>query len=107
MSEENTKVSSGMRIKYIKEGDLMQSARIYSNGKNVVRIVINIQEMKYRLVDPVTGIVRKQGGEGINNLEVLMRKAKKGLKDYLGLYFEKESRELRNQPEGSETLPQE
>lgn len=96
MSEQNTRVSAGMRIKYHREGDLMVSAKIYTNGKNIVRVVIDNRTMTYRLVDPVTGVTLKSGAgkeAGINNLEVLMRKAKKGLKDFLGLHFEKEVRE--------------
>ncbi len=92
---EDTRTSHGMRIKYHKEGDIMVSARAYHNGKNMVKVVIDIGAMRYRIVDPATGITLKSGGEGINNLEVLMRKAKKGLKDFLGIYFEKESRELK------------
>lgn len=98
---EHTKVSSGTRIKYKKEGDMMISTKLYSNGYNMVRIVIDLANMNFKLVDPVSKIAFREGGEGINNLEVLMRHAKKSLISYLGLRFEKESREPRNKPESS------
>lgn len=96
----DTRVSQGMRIKYHQEGDLKISAKTYNNGKNFVRVVIDIGTCTYRLVDPASGVTLKAGGgkeQGINNLEVLMRKAKKALKDFMGVHFEKETRVLKTE----------
>lgn len=83
----------GSRIKFTKEGNLMISTKIYSNGHQMVRIVVDTEAVKFRFVDPVTGVTLKEGPSGINNLEVLQRHIKKDLKSYLGIRFEKEVRQ--------------
>lgn len=97
MEENNTRVSNGMRIRYYEENGLMVSTKIYSNGVKNVKLVVDKNNKRWRLVEPVTGITINEGGDGINNLEVLLRHAKKALKNYLDIYFEKETRE----PKGS------
>lgn len=92
-----TRVSSGMRIKYEKQGDLLVSVRIFSNGRRVVKLVIDTKAMTYSIQDVMTNYVYEQGG-GVTNMEVLQRKAKKHLKEFLDIYFEKETRCKTSQP---------
>ena len=89
-----SRVSNGMRIKFHKKDHLLVSVKIYSDGHKLVRLMIDTHNMTYKLIDPITGIAHAVGGEGITNLEVLQRKAKKALKDTLGIYFEKEERNV-------------
>lgn len=86
-------MSYGLRIKFQKHDHVLISYKIYSNGEKMVRLVIDTQEMVYKIVDPVTGYALEVGG-GVTNLEVLQRKAKKALKNFLGIKFEKESRNV-------------
>lgn len=88
------KANSGMRIKFHKKDHLMVSVKIYSNGDKLARLIVDTENMMFKIVDPVTGYIHDSGGEGITNLEVLQRKAKKALKNCLGLYFEKEVRNV-------------
>ena len=90
-------MSSGMRIKFHKQNNILVSVKIYSNGEKMARLIVDTDNMKYKLVDPVTGYIHESGGEGITNLEVLQRKAKKALKECLGLYFEKENRDVKSE----------
>jgi len=85
-------VNYGSRIKYQEQGKLLVSYKIYTNEDRTCRIIIDTEDLTYKLVDPVTGFVQKSGGEGINNLEVLLRHAKKAIKSYLNITFEKEKR---------------
>lgn len=83
------------RIKFMRQDpNLLVSHKIYSNGHKMVRIIIDTEQMIYKLVDPVTGFVFVSGGEHINNLEVLQRHCKRALKDFLGVSFEKEKRNV-------------
>lgn len=94
---EDTRVSAGKRIKYdIIEGQehIWASHKMYSDGVKMVRIILNLQEMTYKFVDPVTGKIHESGG-GVTNLEVLQRKAKRNLKKFLGIYFEHEYRNVK------------
>lgn len=90
----DNRVSNGMRIKYEKQGDLLVSYQIYSNGQKMVRIIIDTEKMEYKLVDPVTGFVFESGG-GVTNQEVLLRKAKRAIKKFLNIHFAKESRNVK------------
>ena len=86
---------AGKRIKFMRqEPNLLISHKIYSNGHKMARIIIDTEKMIYKLVDPVTGFVFKSGGEGLTNLEVVQRHCKKALKDFLGVSFEKEKRNV-------------
>lgn len=85
-------MNQGMRIKYQQQGILMVSYKIYSNGNRTARVIINTETKTYKIVDPITGFVQQSGGEGINNMEVLLRHAKKSLIAYLEVSFEKEIR---------------
>lgn len=87
-------ISYGTRIKYIKDGHLMLSTKIYSNGHESVRAVIDTNEMIFKLIDPVTGFVFKQSTKKINNLEVLQRHVKKALCEQLNITFDKEVRDI-------------
>jgi hypothetical protein len=82
-----------MRIKFHKKDEKMFSVKIYSNGQKMVRLVIDTHKMEYQLVDPVTGYIHDSGG-GVTNLEVLQRKAKKAIKVFLNIEFEKEVRNV-------------
>lgn len=83
----------GTRVTFIKQNHLLVSHKIYSDGAHkLVRLVIDTEQMVYKLIDPVSGHVFEQGGEGLTNLEVLQRHAKKGLKKFLGIQFSKETR---------------
>lgn len=87
--------SHGMRIKFLRDGDIMMSHRIYSNGVKSVRVVIEVQTNTFKFVDPATGVCLFKGPEGLTNLEVLQRHVKKCLRSYLGIHFEKEVRQKR------------
>ena len=83
----------GKRIKFSKQEHLLVSVRIYSNGNKMTRLILDTEKMEYKLVDPVTGYIFESGG-GVTNLEVLQRKAKKALKNFLGVSFTKEKRNV-------------
>lgn len=84
--------SSGKRIRFEKQDNLLVSVRIFANEEDkMVRLIIDTEAMEYKLVDPVTGFVFETGGN-VTNLEVLQRKAKKALKKFLDIHFEKEVR---------------
>lgn len=82
-----------MRIKFHTADHKMFSVKIFSNGTHMVRLVLDTEAMEYHLVDPVTGYVHESGG-GVTNLEVLQRKAKKAIKKFLNIEFEKEVRNV-------------
>lgn len=67
---------------------------MFSNGTKMVRLIIDTDKMEYQLVDPVTGYIHETGG-GVTNLEVLQRKAKKAIKKFLNIEFEKEVRNVK------------
>lgn len=90
---EDQVVTYGSRIKFIKENNTMISVKIYSNGHQNARVVIDTQAVTFKLIDPVTGVTLKDGPTGITNLEVLQRHVKKTLKSYLGIRFDKETRQ--------------
>lgn len=87
-------ISYGTRIKYIKDGHIMLSTKIYSNGYEAVRAVIDTNEMVFKLIDPVTGFVFRQSQKRVKNLEVLQRHVKKALCEYLNINFDKEVRDI-------------
>lgn len=93
---ENQVVTYGSRIKFAKDGNLMISVKIYSNGHQMVRVVIDTSTVTFKFIDPVTGIALKHGPTGITNLEVLQRHVKKELKSYLGISFDKETRQKKD-----------
>ena len=72
----------------------MFSVKIYSNGDKMVRLIIDTDKMEYQLVDPVTGYIHESGGN-VTNLEVLQRKAKRAIKKFLGVEFQKEVRNVK------------
>lgn len=86
------RVSNGMRIKFNRNENIMESQKIYSNGSKQIRVQIDTNTMEFKFIDAVTGFVHFKGGEGINNLEVLQRHVKKELKKMLNIHFEKEIR---------------
>lgn len=87
---EDSRPYYGARIKFVKNEKLLVSHKIFSNGEQMLRLVIDTENMIYKLVEPATGAVLASGGQGLTNLEVLQRKAKKALKEYLGIRFYKE-----------------
>lgn len=84
---EDSRPHYGSRIKFTKQGNLLVSYKIYSNGDQMVRLVIDKEKMIYKLIDPGTGEAALVGGEGTTNFEVLQRNAKKALKKFLGIRF--------------------
>ena len=82
-----------MRIKFHRKEEKLFSVKIFSNGTKMVRLIIDTHEMEYQLVDPVTGYIHESGGN-VTNLEVLQRKAKKAIKKFLNIEFEKEVRNV-------------
>lgn len=82
-----------MRIKFHTVDNKLCSVKIFSNGKKMVRLIIDKDTMVYQLVDPVTGYIHDSGGN-VTNLEVLQRKAKKAIKEFLNIEFEKEVRNV-------------
>ena len=89
---ESYAISYGSRIKYDQDGKIMTSKKIYSNGHKMVRIIIDLEVLSFRFVDPVTGMVLFQSETKWTNLEVLQRNVKKELKSKLGIRFDKELR---------------
>ena len=85
------RASSGMRIRYERHGDLLVSAKIYSDGNRLVKLIIDPTNMTFKIVDVMTQHPYEEGGD-VNNLEVLYRKAKRHLKKFLDIHFEKEER---------------
>lgn len=83
-------MSYGKRIKFQKHDHILISHKIYSNGQQMVRLMIDTQDMVYKIVDPVTGHALETGGEGLTNFEVLQRNAKKALQKFLNIKFDKE-----------------
>lgn len=94
---ESHAVTYGSRIKFNKEGKLLVSQKIYSNGHKMVRVVIDTEEMIFKFVDPASGISVFQSEKGLTNLEVLQRHVKKSLKSQLGIKFDKEKRNVSNE----------
>lgn len=88
-------MSAGMRIKFMKQDHLMVSHKIYSNGNKMARLVLDPNAMTFSIVDPMNGYIFESGG-GVTNFEVLQRKAKKALKKFLGISFEKEKRNVKS-----------
>ncbi len=87
---EDSRVTYGSRIKFTKQDHLLVSHKIYSNGQKMVRLIINTTTFTYNLVDPVTGFVLLASQKKYSNLEVVQKNAKKALKEFLGIQFEKE-----------------
>lgn len=85
------KPSSGKRLRYEKHGNLLVSAKMFSNGKKLVRLILDTENMIFKIVDVHTGHVFEEGGD-VTNQEVLQRKAKRHLKKFLDIHFEKEER---------------
>lgn len=83
-------VTYGYRIKYIKHENQLISHRIYTDGMKMVRIIIDIDDMSFKFVDPVTGMIHSAYKKKWTNLEVLQRNVKKELTKYLGIKFDKE-----------------
>lgn len=88
-----TKATGGFRIRYEKHanGELV-SVRYFSDGRRMVRVVINPAKMTWQIRDAVSGEVYKEGNQGWTNLEVVYRNAKKGITSFLKLEFAKEFR---------------
>lgn len=84
------------RIRFEKQGELMVSRLPYSDGKHIVRLVINPEIMMFYIVDALTGHVFDSGGENINNLEVLQRNAKRSLEKFLDSNFLIEKKKTKN-----------
>lgn len=82
-----------MRIKFHKQNGKLLSVKIFSNGTAMVRLMIDTINMEFQLIDPVTGYIHVTGGN-VTNLEVLQRKAKKAIKEFLKINFEKEVRNV-------------
>lgn len=89
-------ISYGSRIKYDQDGKIMTSKKIYSNGHKMVRVVIDLELLKFKFIDPVTGMVLYESETKWTNLEVLQRHVKAELEYRLGIRFSKESRKKIN-----------
>ena len=74
------------RIKFERQDHLMLS-KVFSNERQVVRLILNTDNMTFQIVDVLTGYVYDSGGDNINNLEVLQRNAKKRLEKFLDANF--------------------
>ena len=93
---EPTALTHGMRIKFIREGNLMRSHKIYSNGITMCRVVIDTESMIFTFVDPATNEILYTSTKDISNLEVLQRHVKKALRSFLGIKFTKEKRKVKS-----------
>lgn len=88
-------MSEGQRIKFVKKTDhIYHSYHLFSNGIQLVRLVIDKNKMEYYITDPATGEVLRSGG-GTKSYEVLLRKAKRELANFLDIDFEKETRNVK------------
>lgn len=87
-------VSYGNRIKYIIDGDIYTSHKIYSNGFKAVRVIVNKAEMSFKFIDPSSGETVYQFSKKVNNFEVLQRHVKRDLVKLLGISFSKETRNV-------------
>lgn len=89
----STKAKGPLRLKFEKHGeDKLVSLHIYSDGKKMVRLMLNPIVPKWSIIDAATGHVYESGGEHITNYEVLQRNAKKALAKFIGITFEREQR---------------
>lgn len=91
-----SKITYGKRIKYNKHENLLVSHKIFTDGVRMVRVIIDVDQMLFKFVDPATGMIIKQYQKKWTNLEVLQRNVKKRLIEFLGVAFDKEER---NQPQ--------
>lgn len=90
-----SKASNGMRIRFEKQNHLLVSIKLFSDGKKIVRLILDTEKMEYKIVDAITGFVYESGGD-VTNLEVLQRKGKRQLKRFLPtIHFEKEVRDVK------------
>jgi hypothetical protein len=87
--------NKGFRIKFMNHGDLMVSYRIFTSGNKMVRLTVDPTKMEFQIIDPATGFVYVKGGN-VSNYEVLLRKAKRELKKFLGVNFGKETRKQKS-----------
>lgn len=92
---ESESVKYGSRIKFNREGNTMVSHRIFDNGHKQVRVIIDLETMTFKFVDPSSGVTLREGLKKLNNLEVIQRHIKAGLQSYLGIQFEKEVRKVK------------
>jgi hypothetical protein len=91
------RVRGKLRIRYEKQGDILVSKQLFSDGTTkMVKVFLYPDDMLWQIVDAVTGHVYLNGGENINNFEVLQRSAKKALDKLLKLNLEKEKRNVRS-----------
>jgi hypothetical protein len=86
----DTRLAYGSRIKFMKQGNLLVSHKIFSNGLQMCRLIIDTTTLVYNIIDPVTGSVLVASTKKYTNFEVCQRNAKKALKDFLGILFVKE-----------------
>lgn len=93
---DTNRVRGKLRIRYEKhDEDQYVSKQFFSDGSTkMVRIILNPIEMTWHITDAVTGFVYRQGGDNINNFEVLQRSAKRALNEFLKLNLEKERRNV-------------
>ena len=97
---ESESVKYGSRVKFNREGNLMVSHRIFDNGHKQVRVIINLDTMTFKFIEPHSGVTLMEGAKKLNNLEVLQRHIKAGLQSYLGIQFEKEERKTKAKVNG-------
>jgi hypothetical protein len=91
------RVRGKLRIRYEKQGDILVSKQLFSDGTTkMVKVFLFPDKMTWSIVDAVTGHAYMQGGANINNFEVLQRSAKKALNRLLNLNLEKEKRNVRS-----------
>lgn len=83
----SNRLLTAKRIRFEKHGNLLVSKIPFSDGKRIVRLVINPENMTYFITDVLTSHVYESGGEGINNFEVLQRHAKVALEKFLDSNF--------------------
>lgn len=92
----SNKQLSMKRIRYEKQGELMVSRMPYSDGRNIVRVILNPAINMYYITDVLTGHVFASGGEGLTNFEVVQRHAKRALEEFLDSNFIIEKKKTRS-----------
>lgn len=79
------------RIRYINEGNLLISRRVFEiNGGKSVQAVLDLENKKFKILDAVSGEVVSEGGN-TKNKSVLKLQTKRALVA-LGAVFDEEAR---------------
>jgi len=92
-------MSNRIRYKKTNKEGVLESVRIFTSSKRSInglyptyRVKLDLNDMTYKIINMRNQESAKKGGEGINNLAVLKRNAKKALES-LFVEFDSEIRD--------------